>query len=206
LSEMDKDFWNDAYLQDPRHVDVADRFLDAEIEGLEPGTALDLGCGSGGNALKLARHGWSVVGVDWAEQAIGLARQAAADQGLNLNFVVADITRWKPPREFDLVISTYALPGGEMSRRALETAATALASGGTLIVIEWDRSMSEIWGFDDDALLAPGQIVALLPGLEIEKAEVRHIEEPFAEPDDPRSQQSSFANVAFVRAKEPRHQ
>lgn len=206
MSDTGRSFWNDAYSRDPAQVSVADRFLDAEIERLEPGTALDLGCGSGGNALKLARHGWSVVGVDWAEQAISLARQAAADQGLDVTFIVADIARWKPTREFDLVISTYALPGGEMSRRVLETAAAALAGGGTLLVIEWDHSMSEIWGFDDGALLSPDQIVALLSGLEIEKAEVRHIEDAFPASDDPRSQQSSSANVAFVRARKPKHQ
>jgi hypothetical protein len=144
--------------------------------------------------------------VDWAEHAISLARQAATDQGLDVTFVAADITQWKPPHDFDLVISTYALPGGEMSHRALQTAAAALACGGTLIVIEWDHSMSEIWGFDDDALLNPGQIVALLPGLVIEKAEVRHIDDAFPAPDDPRRQKDSSANAAFVRARKPKHQ
>ena len=198
---MDRDFWNDAYLENPRHVDVVDRFLDAEIDHLEPGTALDLGCGSGGNALKLARHGWSVVGVDWAPHAIELAMQAATAEDLDATFIVADITRWKPPREFDLVISTYALPGGELSRRALQTAATALARDGTLIVVEWDRSMSEVWRFEEDDLLTPAQIVALLPGLQIEKAEVRCVEDAFPTPDDPRRHRTSSASVAFVRAR-----
>ena len=116
---MDRDFWNDAYRQEPGFVDVADQFLDAEIEDLEPGTALDLGCGSGANGLMLARRGWSVWGVDWAEQAIELATKAAEEQGLDATFVVADTTAWQPPRAFDLVISTYALPGGEGSRRVL---------------------------------------------------------------------------------------
>src|SRR5688500_14230632 len=43
------------------------------IEGpnaLEPGRALDLGCGTGTNAMYLAQHGWTAVGVDFSSHAI----------------------------------------------------------------------------------------------------------------------------------------
>ena len=166
-----------------------------------PGSALDLGCGAGWNALKLAELGWSVTGVDWSERAIELARQSANERGLDVTFSIGDITMWKPPTEFDLVINTYALPSGEMSRRALQTAVTALSRGGTLIVAEWDQSMSEVWGISEEELTTPEQIVSVLGDLQIEKAEVRDIEEAFPSPDDPRRQSGSAANVAFVRAR-----
>jgi ubiquinone/menaquinone biosynthesis C-methylase UbiE len=183
---------------------VGDHILDGELEGLQPGCALDLGCGSGANALKLAERGWSVVGVDWAENAIELARQSAKSRALDVTFLVGDITCWVPPNKFHLVIITYALPGGEMSRRALATTVKALAPGGTLIVAEWDRSMSAVWGFGQDDLMTPDQIVDLLPGLEIEKAEVKRVEDPLASPDDMRGHERSTANVALVRVRKPR--
>jgi SAM-dependent methyltransferase len=200
---MDRDFWRDAYEEEPDGVMVGDHILDAELEGLQRGRALDLGCGSGANALKLAGQGWLVVGVDWADNAIELARQSAKARAVDATFLVGDITEWIPPGKFDLVISTYALPGGDLSRRALATAATALAPGGTLIVAEWDRSMSDVWGFGEDDLMTPDQIADLLPGLEVERAEVRHIEDPFASPEDPRGRDGSTANVALVRARKP---
>jgi len=203
MDEMDRDFWNDAYREDPDYAIVQDFFLSDEVEGLRPGTVLDLGCGSGSNALMLAERGWSVVGVDWAEYAIELATQAARDRGLEAQFVVGDTTEWEPPAKFDLVISTYALPGGDDSRRVLQTALAALAKGGTLILAEWDRSMSQVWGFAEDDLMSPEQIVALLPGLEIEKAEVRRVVDAFASAEDPRGGHGSAANVAFVRARKP---
>ncbi len=197
---MDKDFWNDAYHQDPNQVVVADFFLDQELAGLPPGTALDLGCGSGPNALKLAGRGWSVVGVDWAEHAIELAMSAAQAQGLDAMFYVGDVTSWEPPAKFDLVISTYALPGGKDSKRALQTALKARAPGGTRLVAEWDSSMSEVWGLAKDELLSPAQIAKLLPELVIEKAVVRRLENAFSA-DDPRAHEGRSANVAFVRAR-----
>ncbi len=197
---MDQAFWVDAYKKDPSQVEVADLILDEELEGLPVGTALDLGCGAGTNALELAGRGWSVIGVDWAEHAIELATRSAQEKGLDATFYVGDTTTWKPPTKFDLVISTYALPGGEDSQRTLQTALKALAQGGTLLVAEWDKSMSEVWNFAEDELMSPDQIAALLPGLEIEKAEVRRLQNVFSD-DDPRAQEGSSANVAFVRAR-----
>jgi SAM-dependent methyltransferase len=199
----DRDFWNDAYRQDPDQAMVPGLLLDQELDGLRVGTALDLSCGSGQNALKLAERGWSVVGVDWAEEAIELATRSARERRLDAKFYVGDITAWEPTLTFDLVISTYALPGGDDNKRTLQTAMRALAQGGTLFVAEWDKSMSEVWGFAEDDLLSPEQISELLPGLEIEKAEVRHLENVFSSADDPRAQQGSSAKVAFIRARKP---
>jgi 2-polyprenyl-3-methyl-5-hydroxy-6-metoxy-1,4-benzoquinol methylase len=153
------------------------------------------------NALKLAERGWSVVGVDWAQDAIELATNSARQKGLDATFHVGDITTWEPCSQFDLVISTYALPGGEDSKRTLDTARRALAPGGTLLVAEWDRSMAEVWGFAEDDLLSAEEIAELLPGLEIDKAEVRQLQNVFPSDDDPRAHHGSTANVAVVRAR-----
>ncbi len=75
--------------------------------GLPPGRALDLGCGTGTNSLYLARHGWQVVGVDFAAQAIRIARRKARQAGVTAEFHVADVARLdllaiQPP--FDLAL------------------------------------------------------------------------------------------------------
>jgi cyclopropane fatty-acyl-phospholipid synthase-like methyltransferase len=53
-----------------------------EAEGLVRGDVLDVGCGTGDNALYLAEHGHRVVGVDLAETAIAEARRKARERGL----------------------------------------------------------------------------------------------------------------------------
>ena len=200
---MDSHFWDQAYQEDADAVLVADRILDAELANLSPGKALDLGCGSGANALKLARLGWQVLGLDWAETAVKLAEQAAKAEALPAEFLQADITTWQASDLFDLVISTYALPGGEASALALQQASRALAPDGTLIVAEWDRSMASGWNFDPADLPTPEELVALLPSLAIEKAEVVHIADMFGQVDDPRNQGNTHANIALVRARKP---
>jgi len=199
---MNSELWNEAYQEDPEQVEVADFFLEDEIRDLPVGAALDLGCGAGSNALKLAARGWSVTGVDWAEHAVQLANATAQEQKLDATFLVGDTTDWEPPATFDLVISTYALPGGAASAQVMQTAMRALAPGGVLIVAEWDRSMSDVWQFSADELHSPDQIAGWLSGLVIEKAEVRHVAHAFPA-DDPRAYAGQSANVAFVRARKP---
>lgn len=56
-----------------------------------PGKALDLGCGTGTNAITLARHGWQAVGVDFSQKAIRAARRKAGQAGLKIDFHCADV-------------------------------------------------------------------------------------------------------------------
>jgi cyclopropane fatty-acyl-phospholipid synthase-like methyltransferase len=62
------------------------------IRETAPGKSLDLGCGTGTNAITLARSGWRATGVDFVPQAIKKARQKAAAAGLSIDFHVADVT------------------------------------------------------------------------------------------------------------------
>ncbi|MCK2215601.1 TPMT family class I SAM-dependent methyltransferase [Actinomadura sp. ATCC 31491] len=72
--------------------------LIALVEGpgaLPPGRALELGCGTGTNAVYLAGHGWDVVAVDLIEQAAGQARAKAAAAGARdaVRVLCGDATR-----------------------------------------------------------------------------------------------------------------
>jgi len=62
------------------------------LSRIPPGTALDLGCGTGTNAITLARHGWRVTGVDFIPKAIATARAKAARSGFAIDFLVASVT------------------------------------------------------------------------------------------------------------------
>jgi cyclopropane fatty-acyl-phospholipid synthase-like methyltransferase len=59
---------------------------------IQPCRAIDLGCGTGSNALYLPQHGFAVTGVDFASAAIAKARRRAATAGVTATFVVDDLT------------------------------------------------------------------------------------------------------------------
>ena len=152
--------------------------IDADVvalaDTLEPGTAVDLGCGMGQNCIWLAENGWSVHGVDISPTAIARARDRAAATDASCTFEVADLTSWESSATYDLVISTYALPpAGSGRHHALRTAAKAVASGGTLLIAEFDVSLGERSGWSVKDLATTSEIVEHLGGFSVDTAEVR---------------------------------
>ncbi len=61
-------------------------------DALPPGTALDVGCGTGDNSIYLAKHGWQVTGVDYVPKAVDKARAKAAAEHVDIRFEHADVT------------------------------------------------------------------------------------------------------------------
>ena len=59
---------------------------------IAPGRAIDLGCGTGANAVFLAQHGFEVTGVDFAAPAIEKARRRADAASVEVRFMVDDLT------------------------------------------------------------------------------------------------------------------
>ena len=60
------------------------------LDRTPPGRALDIGCGTGTNAVELARRGWRVTGLDFSGRAIGAARARAGAAGLAVEFLQGD--------------------------------------------------------------------------------------------------------------------
>jgi SAM-dependent methyltransferase len=60
---------------------------------ISPCRALEIGCGTGDNAICLAKHGFQVVGVDSSDIAIEKAKEKAANAGVSSNFLVFDILK-----------------------------------------------------------------------------------------------------------------
>ncbi len=72
---------------------------------------LDLGCGTGGDSLVLAREGYTLTGIDYSREAVTRATAKAAARGLDINFVQGDMAQPLPfaDRTFDMVMSNVAL-------------------------------------------------------------------------------------------------
>ena len=103
--------------------------------------ALDLGCGEGGDAIWLASQGWQVVGVDWAAVALDRARAAAADAGVEVSFVEADVTdrsrvtALAADGPFDLVTVAFLHPEVCDQTKVYSPLPPLVAPGGHLLVV-----------------------------------------------------------------------
>ncbi|MEV5895079.1 class I SAM-dependent methyltransferase [Nonomuraea fuscirosea] len=87
---------------------------------LPPGRALELGCGTGTNALYLARHGWDVTAVDLIDRAVERAREKAAEAGAAVRLLRGDATRLDEldaPGPFDLFFDLSCYCGIPLHRR-----------------------------------------------------------------------------------------
>lgn len=90
----------------PWDVGPRQELVELVTEGaLTPCRAIDLGCGTGANAIFLAQHGFEVTGVDFATAGIEKATRAAADAGARVDFVVDDLTDLRRTRgPFDFLL------------------------------------------------------------------------------------------------------
>lgn len=91
-------------------------------------TILDLGCGTGGHALVLARRGYSVTGVDRSHRMVSIAREKARRENLSIEFVESDIRDLALDRSFDAVIAMFAVMSYQTRNEDVE-AFCAAASG-----------------------------------------------------------------------------
>jgi SAM-dependent methyltransferase len=66
--------------------------LDSESP-LRPGRALDVGCGSGRDAVYLANRGWRVTAVDFSGEALAAAKRRGAEEGAEVEWVQGDVGR-----------------------------------------------------------------------------------------------------------------
>jgi SAM-dependent methyltransferase len=129
------------------------RFIEG-TQALPPGRALDVGCGSGRDAVYLAKHGWQVTAVDLVAAAIARARQRASQEGAEVEWVNGDVSDLpglglKPG--YTLVYDFGCIQGlPDAARRGAAAGISELAAPGATLLL---------------AAFAPGRRVLLPRGM-----------------------------------------
>lgn len=171
------DRWNERYASDEMVWSITPtNALVEEIGHLSPGKALDLGCGEGRNAIWLARLGWNVTAVDFAENGLARGRQLSAQDNLEIRWICEDVTRLQPQaKAFDLVIMIFLQVPEPDRQLIIQNSIQSLVTGGHFVYIGHDVTNIEkgIGGPQDPAVLCtPEDVTADLPGFQISRAEV----------------------------------
>lgn len=164
---------SDAELWDTRYAEKEqiwsgrpNTVLVREATGLKPGTALDLGCGEGADAIWLAGQGWRVTAADISRVALDRAagHAAAAGVGDRIDWQRHDLATSFPTGRFDLVSAQFLHSFGDMPREEiLRRAAAAVAPGGVLLIE--GHSGPPTWEdhcHPEVRLPAPGEVIEAL--------------------------------------------
>lgn len=75
----------------------------------EAETVLDIGCGTGENAVYFAKLGFRVTALDFVEKALRFAEKRAEESRVSVRFVHEDLFRWEAPQTYDLILDSGCL-------------------------------------------------------------------------------------------------
>ena len=141
MNILQKLMFNFYYFQKPPwDTGVSPPELMEYIHTHPPGTALDLGCGSGTNVITLAKHGWKATGVDFAYRAIAVAKRKIRQEKVEVQLVagdVTDLTMLRNPFDFILDIGCFHLLENENIQKYVKNILRLIKPGGTYLM----------WGF-----------------------------------------------------------
>ena len=140
------EFWDERYRSRPAvWSGRPNRRLVERAADLAPGTALDVGCGEGADAIWLATHGWRVTGVDVSRVALSraaaVAAAADAEAAARITWRQADVLEFEPePAAYDLVSAQFMQLPSALRPAFHARLAAAVRPGGSLLVVAHDVS------------------------------------------------------------------
>ena len=155
--------WDERYRSGEQVFDTPVPLVANIAERLKPGTALDLACGAGRNAIYLARRGWRVIAVDGAPSAIQILRDRAAERKVDVDARVANLQRGEfviEPDAFDLICDCYYL-----QRNLFPAMRAGIRPGGVVIAIVHLADPEETRGTPKRAY--PGELRSFFEGWRI---------------------------------------
>ncbi|WP_340695068.1 class I SAM-dependent methyltransferase [Hydrogenobacter thermophilus] len=162
MAVEDKERWDQRYLrgwETQLHKTLLEFYHLAKV-----GKALELACGTGENAIFLAKEGFDVDAIDISCVAIEKARRRAKDEGVNVNFMCADLDDYALPQNtYNLIINFYYL-----NRKLSGQIVRALKPGGILIFETYNERHKVLRkDFNPLYLLKEGELLILFKELEV---------------------------------------
>jgi SAM-dependent methyltransferase len=133
--------WDEVFRQKGRiflepHWDIPQVACILKQKGLE--RVLDLGCGTGRHVVYLARHGFSVYGLDNSPKAVEMTAEWLAQENLDANLQVQEMTETFPyeDRFFDAILSIQVIHHADTAsiKQIIGEMERVLKAGGFLFV------------------------------------------------------------------------
>lgn len=97
----------------------------------------DFGCGPGLYTNRLAERGANVTGIDFSKNSLNYAKQAAAEKGLNVNYVLANYLEFETTNRFDLItmiMCDFCVLSPEQRKKLLSKFHSLLKPDGSVLL------------------------------------------------------------------------
>lgn len=123
-------------------------WIRAEFELGSGRSVIDLGCGPGLYANRLARAGVSVTGIDISERSVDHARAEAHREGLPADYIVGNYLDYESDRRFDLAIMImcdYCALSPSQRRQVLQRVQGLLKPGGAFLFDVYSLAYFDTW-------------------------------------------------------------
>lgn len=128
-------FYEDLLTEEQTQIEVD--FIRRELDLKEPKKILDIACGYGRHANRLALYGHEVTGIDINERFLSMAREEAEKLQVKVNYIYKDIRDMDYEEEFDAVISMFTSFGyyeDEDNLKILKKVYNSLKKGGKFLL------------------------------------------------------------------------
>ncbi len=155
------EFWNDRFAKEEYvYGEAPNVFVETAADRWLPENAevLVLGAGEGRNAVHLARQGHTVTALDYAAEGLRKTERLAAEAGVDVETIQADVRTWTPERTWDAVVTTFLhLPADE--RPTLYRLIQHCLRPGGVLVAEWFRPEQRTEGYTSGGPPDPAMMV-----------------------------------------------
>ena len=173
------EFWDVRYERETHLFGTQPNAFVASAAEYVPAEAdvVELGAGEARNLVYLAtRYGHSVTAVDFAPTALDQAQALAAEHGVSLETIEADLRTWTPDRQWDGVLVTFVQLLPHERPRFYQVIQEALRPGG-VVIAEWFRpahltgDYARIGPSKGDRMVPPDELREHFASLEIVRCE-----------------------------------
>ncbi len=131
VSKEERKNWEQRYSShDYKPREKPSDLLTQWIDRLPPGKALDLACGTGRNSIFLAEKGYEVTAIDISPAAIEMAKNKAREKALKINWIAADLEKYKISGQYDIILSFFYV-----NKKMVPNIIKSLNTGGILIFV-----------------------------------------------------------------------
>jgi tellurite methyltransferase len=163
----DRGAWDKTYnRKDYVYGKEPDPFLLKEVDKLPKGRALDIAAGEGRHAVYLAKKGFQSEAVDISSVGLRKAQKLAAENGVKIKTINADLNKFKiQPNSYTVIMNFYYL-----QRSLYPQIIAGLKKGGVVVFVSNTTDQLKLPSgkdFEREYLLEPGELTRAFSELEV---------------------------------------